>query len=196
MFRWQLRRRILKKVVWRVKTQCFDGSFDVEFWHHCSLTKLWYHAKNLIYCHVMQCKFIRVNTVIHAGPSGRAEIHNETPLSRLTHIPNHPKTANLKKRKRRRGKRASNPPKGHLRRQVLINYWGVLISWCFVPLGGLRDYKWILVEHQSEAHSKQTPRAKDLDNASTPGQNAPPSMDWLQKLEEAGLKGGEKQDHT
>ena len=52
------------------------------------------------------------------------------------------------------------------------------------------------MEHQSEAHSKQTARAKDLDNASTPRQNAPPSMDWLQKLEEAGLKGGEKQDHT
>ena len=75
-----------------------------------------------MYCYEMECNYIRVNTVIHAGPSGRSEIHNETPLSRLTHIQNHPKTANLKKRKRRRGKRASNPPKGHFRRQVLINY--------------------------------------------------------------------------
>ena len=175
MFRWHLRRRVFTSVL-------------------LHQTVIPCEKLDLLSC--KQCKLIRVNTVIHAGPSGRAEIHNEKPLSRLTHIPNHPKTANLKKRKRRRGKRASNPPKGLLRRQVLINYWGVLISWCFVPLGGLRDYKWVLMEHQSEAHSKQTARAKDLDNASTPRQNAPPSMDWLQKLEEAGLKGGEKQDHT
>ena len=40
------------------------------------------------------------------------------------------------------------------------------------------------------------PRAKDLDGASTPRKTAPLSMDWVRKLEGAGLKGGEKQEHT
>ena len=40
------------------------------------------------------------------------------------------------------------------------------------------------------------PRAEDLDDASTPRKTAPLSMDWLLKLEGAGLKGGEKQEHT
>ena len=101
MFRWHLRRRVFTSVL-------------------LHQTVIPCEKLDLLSC--KQCKLIRVNTVIHAGPSGRAEIHNEKPISRLTHIPNHPKTANLKKRKRRRGKRASNPPKGHLRRQVLINY--------------------------------------------------------------------------
>lgn len=37
-----------------------------------------------MYCYEMQCNYIRVNTVIHAGPFEGGEIHNETPLSRLT----------------------------------------------------------------------------------------------------------------
>ena len=40
------------------------------------------------------------------------------------------------------------------------------------------------------------PRAGDLDDASTPRKTDPPSMDWLQKLEGAGLNEGEKQEHT
>ena len=96
-----------------------------------------YHANNLIYRYVMQCKFMRVNTVIHASPSGGGKIHNETPLSRLTLFWDNPKTAHVKKRERRGGKGASNPPQGHFSRQVLIDYWGVLIGWGFVPFGRL-----------------------------------------------------------
>ena len=40
------------------------------------------------------------------------------------------------------------------------------------------------------------PRAGGLDDALTPRKTAPPSMDWLRKLEEAGLKEGEKQEDT
>ena len=75
-----------------------------------------------MYCYELQCNYIRVNTVIHAGPFEGGEIHNETPLSRLTLFSNNPKTANVKKRKRRGGKGARNPPQGHFSRQVLITY--------------------------------------------------------------------------